>query len=331
MSLEIKTNVIEPARKSYGFLARRFGQDKTASRYEEVSYDLQPTVNFHYKPIWRPEFDIYDERLTAVKMADWDALRDPRQFYYGAYNLSRAAMIDGAQKNLKLVDELGMLNQITPDWREKCLRYIGPMRHVEWGANMNNYEVCAEGYGVAVTAPASFCAHDRLGMAQLISELLLLFEPTGHEIEKAKEAWLAHGAWQGVRKMVEDSFVVKDWFELFVAQNFSMDAVLHPLCFDHFDEAGRGQGAAGVSLITQFMRDWRKDNTRWVDAVLKVAAKESPENAALISGWAKAWMERSLDAARPLAEEILGADAEVALKSIADDIAARAKKIGLEI
>ena len=48
MSLEIKSVEIKPKRETFGHVARRIGEGKTASRYEEATYDLQPTANFHY-------------------------------------------------------------------------------------------------------------------------------------------------------------------------------------------------------------------------------------------------------------------------------------------
>ena len=55
MSIEIKTATLEPIRHSFANLERRFGE-KPASRYQEATYDLQAEVNFHYRPLWQPEF-----------------------------------------------------------------------------------------------------------------------------------------------------------------------------------------------------------------------------------------------------------------------------------
>ncbi|KAF7961669.1 hypothetical protein AWV80_30510 [Cupriavidus sp. UYMU48A] len=44
-------------------------------------YDLQPETSFHYRPLWQPQYELYDARRTQVVMQDWYALKDPRQFY----------------------------------------------------------------------------------------------------------------------------------------------------------------------------------------------------------------------------------------------------------
>ena len=52
-----------------------------------------------------------------------------------------------------------------------------------------------------------------------------------------------------------------------------------------------------MGLLTGFMTDWRADEVRWSDSVVKTVAAESAENNALISGWAKDWIGRSIEAA----------------------------------
>ena len=54
MEYELRQQVIEPRRKTFQNLVDRYG-DKPASRYLEASIDIQPTENFHYRPLWEPE------------------------------------------------------------------------------------------------------------------------------------------------------------------------------------------------------------------------------------------------------------------------------------
>ena len=51
MTIQIKTIDIEPKRQTFGHIARRIGEGKTASRYQEATLDVQATANFHYKPL----------------------------------------------------------------------------------------------------------------------------------------------------------------------------------------------------------------------------------------------------------------------------------------
>ena len=63
MQIDVKTVTIEPARKTFDHLARRFG-DKQPTRYQEGSYDIQATENLHYRPTWDPEQALYDPDIS---------------------------------------------------------------------------------------------------------------------------------------------------------------------------------------------------------------------------------------------------------------------------
>lgn len=199
MSIDLKTLNVKPRRQTFGHIARRSGEDRPATRYEEGMLDVQATDHFHYKPLWAPEYELYDKRRTAIVMEDWYALRDPRQFYYATYNISRTGMRQAADHNFDFVEKRQMLENLTPEWREKVENYLLPLRHVAWGANMNAAQICDQGYGTAVTAPAIFTAGDQLGISQIISQIGMVLEGgTGEALERAKEQWLSADHWQGV-------------------------------------------------------------------------------------------------------------------------------------
>ena len=330
MSIEIKGLSLVPRRQTYSHIARRFGEDRPATRYEEATFDLQAVANFHYRPIYAPDREIHDPSLTAIKMADWYVFRDPRQFYYGTYSMSRASMNETIERHFKMVDERGLLDQIDADWMQKVHDYLIPMRHYEWGANMNNMLICDIGYGTQITSAAAFCAMDRLGMALYISRLGLAIDGnSGEALEQGRTDWVEAPYWQATRHAVEDSFVIQDWFETFIAQNLALDGVMHPLVFGEFDAASQSHNAMGITLITQFMTDWFKDNSRWVDAVVKAAAAESTDNKQLLAGWFKTWRGRAAEAAVPVAGHVLGDQGGEALKSVLDQLDARAGQLGL--
>ena len=67
-----------------------------------------------------------------------------------------------------------------------------------------------------------------------------------------------------------------------------------------------------------------------MDAVIKTAVAESPENAARIQGWVAHWRHSSLAALAPLAEAMLGeVDGPAALASVDADFGARLTRLGL--
>jgi len=330
MQIDLRTVSIEPLRQTYTHIAERLGADKPASRYIEGTMNVQPDANFHYRPTWDPEHELFDPRRTRLVMKDWYALKDPRQFYYGAYTQARARMQEVAEADFDFVEERGLADRFDDAARRTALDFYVPLRHVAWGANMNGAYQCAYGYGTAITQPCLYAGMDQLGIAQYLTRLGLLLG-TPADLEAGKHAWLNAPAWQGLRRLVEDSWVLKDWFELFVAQNVALDGILFGLAYKEVDQVISEKAGPTVSMLTRFQADWAQDANKWVDAVIKVAAAESPANKDLLCTWYAHWRGRVLEALAPVAELALGADGAAALQRSAAAVDARMAKAGLAL
>lgn len=331
MQIDIKTVNVVPIRQTFSHIARRLGADKPASRYQEAHYDLQPEVNFHYRPIWAPDYELYDARRTAIVMLDWYAFKDPRQFYYGTYTLTRSKQQDVMEKNIEFVEKWGLLQQYPEDIQHQIAMLLIPLRHAEWGANTNNCAITAYGFGTAITQAAMFQTVDRLGIAQYLTRLGLLL--AGNEdtlLSAGKTLWLTHPAWQGFRRQLENMMVLDDWFELLVAQDLVLDGLVFPMFYQQVN-AKIAQHGSGLSLLTEFMNTWFEENKRWVDAVIKIAAAESAENAALLSRWIDDWLQQSLNSLAPLAEEAFGHDASETMTLLRNTFIERVSKLGISL
>lgn len=330
MNIDLQAREIKPQRNTFARVAKYTG-DKAASRYHEATLGIQPTTNFHYRPTWEPEFELFDTGRTAVKLADWDALRDPRQYYYANWTMARARQQEAMESNYQFVESRGLIAKTSDALRAKAVEVLMPLRHVAWGANMNNCNICSRGYGTAFTAPAMMHAMDQLGVAQYLTRLgLALGEPGA--LEAGKNAWLQDPRWQVLRRLVEDSLVINDPFELFVAQNLALDGLLFPLIYNHFiDDQLAVQGGTAVAMLTAFMPEWHTESNRWIDAVVKVAAAESADNQTLISGWFQRYADLAQAALAPVAEIALGAAGAEALQAVRETLNARARKAGLAV
>jgi len=329
MQVDIKTQQIQPLRQTYGHVARRFG-DKPASRYQEATYDVQSEVNFHYRPTWDAAHELYDQRRTAIVMADWYALRDPRQYYYGAYVTTRGRQQEATEKTFAFVEKRGLLQALPHVWQARLAEGLLPLRHVEWGANMNNFYCADYGWGTAITQACTYCAMDRLGMAQYLSRIgLLLDGNTGVALVRAREAWLEGEVWQPLRRFVEESFVIEDWFETFVTQNLVLDGLLYPLVYQHADAVISHECGTSLAMLTEFMNDWREEHTRWVDSVVQTVAKESDANRLLLSGWARAAADRATEALGPVATALTGTDGAQMAALCREQFDQRLAKLGL--
>ena len=331
MSVEIKTTAIEPVRHTFSHVARRLGADKPATRYQEATFDLQSDCNFHYRPLWDPEHELYDRRRTAIVMKDWYSFKDPRQFYYGAYVLNRSKLQDTAEKNFEFVEKHGALAGLPKGLTRRIKAILLPLRHLEYAANLNNCYMSAYGWGAAITNATTFAMMDRLGIAQYLSRIGLLIDGnTGESLKVAKESWMSDPVWQPLRKLAEDSLVTKDWFELFIAQNLVFDGLLYPLVYGRFGGELSQSGGSVVAMLTGFMDEWYSESVRWVDAFVKTAAAESPQNKQQLSAWVQDWSARSLDALAPLAKLMYFDDAQTVLDEARGQLHARLAKIGLQ-
>lgn len=330
MQVDIKSLNIKPLRNTFDQVARFTGNDKSASRYLEATIGIQPEVNFHYKPVWAKNRNIYDKDNTVIVMQDWYRLLDPRQYYYGAWTIARSKQQDAAERNFSFVDRRNMLASISPELRATIETTVLPLRHLEYAANLNNSYISAYGYGVSITQATMMCAMDRLGIAQYITRIGLMLDGNSTEsLKRAKAAWQNDPVWQPMRELTENMLVTKDWFELFVAQNIVLDGLVYPLLYQSFGNLVSAGGQTGIVMLTEFMTEWFDEHSRWVDHVIKVAAAESAENKAQLARWLQKWQPQILRALQPVAQFALGADGPAALDAATTQLAARMTKSGI--
>ncbi len=329
MEIDLRTVAIKPLRHTFDNIARRFG-DKPASRYQEGTYDIQQTDIFHYRPMWEPELQLFDKRRTKIEMKDWYALKDPRQFYYGAWTIARSRQQDAADSCFEMIEERGLVEMIPAELKQLALDVLVPMRHVEWGANMGNSYMAAYGYGTAITQSCIYHAMDHLAVAQYLTRIGLVLD--GPEaLDAAKTAWMSAALWQPMRRHVENILVVHDWFEIFVAQNLVLEGLSYPLLYDYLDGEFSAKGGTAIAMMTRFMTEWAAETAKWVDAQIKVAAAESAANKTLLNDWVKQYRGPVLEALLPIAQRAFGGNAESVLAEVTDQFNARCAKLGLTV
>lgn len=331
MTIDLKTVDIKPLRNTFAHVAAQIGGDKAATRYQEGTMGAQPAANFHYRPTWDPQHELFDTARTAIKLKNWYALKDPRQFYYASWTTTRARQQDTMEANFEFVESRRMIDAMSDELVHLAQQVLVPLRHVAWGANMNNAQICALGYGTAFTAPAMFHAMDNLGIAQYLTRLALTM--SGPDVlEQAKQAWMEAAAWQALRRYVEDTLVLADPVELFVAQNLVLDGLLYPFVYERFvDERVALAGGSAVAMLTAFMPEWHDESSRWIDAVVKTMASESEDNKVLLTHWLRAWETRAADALLPLAELAYPASGQAVLDETREQWRRRIEKLGLVI
>ncbi len=265
-------------------------------------------------------------------MKDFDQLLDPRQYYYGTYVIQRAKQQESQERNFQFVEKRLLLDTLSDEIKDKITKLVIPLRHFEWGANMNNYFISAYGYGAPITTAAACQGMDRLGNAQYITRIALTLSHNEPELlDKAKSIWMDDAMWQPLRKVVEDSFVLKDWFELHLLQNFLLDGLVHPLIFGQLNDEIMASNGTAFGMLTEFISDWYAESKRWTDATIKVAIKENDENKELIESWLNQWQPIARDAVAPLLEYGFGDSGPDHMVKVNDELQQRANKLGLDL
>jgi phenol hydroxylase P1 protein len=268
MQFELRTQVIEPKRKTFTNLVERFG-DRPASRYEEGSVDIQATENFHYRPLFAPDKWHYDPDWTAFKLTDPYSFMDPRQLYYAPYVQSRAASGDAFAKSLEYVDSRTLLQKLPEGWDSLVGDLLLPLRHYEAGAELVLIEGSRFAYGTTIDQCCTYAAFDRIGNAQSLSRIGIVYaDGHDHALATAKEKWLTDPALQGLRRLIEEVLTEGDYAKELLAIDLC-DRLLYPLMYTHLDEAALVGGAGAYSLLAQHFASWMADNQRWVDHLIK--------------------------------------------------------------
>ncbi|HZD14787.1 MAG TPA: phenol 2-monooxygenase [Pseudonocardiaceae bacterium] len=267
MQYELRYQVIEPKRQSYQNVIERFG-DQPASRYLEATLDVEPRENFHYRPTWAQDRELYDERYSALRLADPYAYTDPRQFFYTPYVTNRAALHDEFGKTLAYLEERELLARMPEAWRAILASVVVPLRHYESGAQLISVTGARFAYGTSLEQCCTFAAFDRIGNAQMLSRAgIALGAGTADILTTAKQEWLDSDHLQPLRRLVEEIMVVDDWAEGLLAIDIA-DSLIYPLLYTGLDERALTGGAGAYSLFAQHLSKWFTDQRKWLDALI---------------------------------------------------------------
>jgi phenol/toluene 2-monooxygenase (NADH) P1/A1 len=272
---ELRYQVIEPKRHTYQNVIDRFG-DQPASRYLEATLDIEPRENFHYRPTWAADRELYDARYSSLRLADPYRFTDPRQFYYTPYVTSRAALHDDFSKTLAYLEERDLLLRLPAGWRRLLAEVVVPLRHYESGAQLISVAGARFAYGTSLEQCCTFAAFDRIGNAQMLSRVGIAADGgTADMLAAAKREWLDGPHLQPLRRLTEQIMIAEDWAEGVLAVDI-LDSLIYPLLYRGLDERALLGGAGAYSLLARHFSTWFADQRKWLDALV-AAWRDDPE------------------------------------------------------
>ncbi|MFF5147715.1 hypothetical protein ACFY6U_49790 [Streptomyces sp. NPDC013157] len=306
MQYELRYRVLEPRRQTYQNVIDRLG-DQPASRYLEATLDVEPRENFHYRPTWAQDRELYDERFSALRLTDPYSYTDPRQYYYTPYVTQRAALHDEFGKTLGYLEARDLLAKLPEAWHTVLTSVVVPLRHYESGAQLVSVSGARFAYGTSLEQCCTFAAFDRIGNAQMLSRAgIAAGGGTAEALKEAKRQWLDGEHLQPLRRLTEEIMVVEDWAGGLLAVDL-VDSLVYPLLYQHLDEAALLGGAGAYSLVAQHLATWYADQRKWLDALLTCWANDperGEDNRAVLTRIAATWADRAREAVAALAEVI---------------------------
>lgn len=306
MQYELRQNIITPCRNAYQALIDRQG-DVPASRYQEGTVGIQSTENFHYRPLWDPEHEIYDPSFSVLRLTDPEGFVDPRQYFYAPYVAARATLHGDFAKTLDYVDKRGLLSQLPRSWRLLMSDVMVPLRHYESGAQLITVAGARFAWGTPIAQCLSYAAFDRIGLAQMISRIgISVADGTDEALSNAKSQWCDAEQLQPLRRNVEQLMAQRDWAVGVIGLDL-VDQILYPLLYRHLDDVALFSGGAPYSLLTQHLTEWYTDHRRWLDA-LYVAWADDPShgtsNRAHLAHIVGTWLPHAATATAAIAAQI---------------------------
>lgn len=337
MGYELRTNTIEPRRHTFDPLVERFG-DKAASRYLEGTVGMQATENFHYRPFYAPDKELYDPNYTVLKLTDPYSYLDPRQYYYATYVANRAEDYENFGRTLKYAEERNLLAGLNDPWLDLVKACFLPLRHYESGAERITINGCRFAYGTSISQALSYAAFDRIGNAQVHSMIgLSVGGGSSEALNEAKQHWMDSEHLQGLRKYVEETIVNLDYAYGLISIDI-VDGMLFPLMHGYTDEIALTSGGAVVSLLGQHFTSWYTDQKKWLDPLIKAWTSDPEHGEANATAIAEIVDGRMADAsaavsaiASKIDEALGGSGASEAVVGYKADVVKRYTDLGVPV
>lgn len=336
MQYELRQNTVAPRRNAYQALIERNG-DVPATRYQEGTVGIQPRENFHYRPLWAPEHELYDETFSVLRLSDPEGFTDPRQYYYAPYVAARATLHDAFSKTLDYADKRDLMTRLPEGWAKVVRSVVVPLRHYESGAQLISVGGARFAWGTPIAQCLSYASFDRIGIAQMLSRVgISVAGGTDEALTEAKRLWTGADHLQRARRNTEELMAEPDWAVGVIGQDLA-DQLVYPVLYQRLDEAALLGGAGPYSLLAQHLTAWYTDHRRWLDA-LCTAWTTDPEhgetNRAHLADIVAAWLPAATEAATAVAAAVdtsVDAGATEAVAGESRAVTARFAALGVHV
>jgi phenol hydroxylase P1 protein len=290
---------IKPIRTTYKYMSGL--KVKRPTTYDEATYNLEPKENFHYRPLWNSDMNIFDERITKVKCEDWEQFRDPARLYYATYCYSRADFQARIKGQFETADRYGLFKNMDPAMVDTIREFFPVLRHFIFGESVAFMYIGRASVGTAVEQCATYQCYDQMGTAQLITRICLELEDQCPTIlQDGKQKWIEDEKYQKLRALLENVMVTWDWAEAMVAINLILDSILYPLFFEKMTAVAVKNGDSVYISFSQFFMEMFEYERNYTTALVKMLLEDRSENKDVIASYVNKWLPRVIEAVQPV-------------------------------
>ena len=287
---------------------------RSATLYEDVTIDTQPSIHRHLARGWPVSFEdgrgTWNDASTALRSTDWFAFRDPGQQWERTFYQAGAATEQQLESALRSAAEQGLIEDFTPEWVRSLRTSLQVPAFVEHGLWFALATAARDCLSDSVTTCVCLQAAHKQRSAQAIILYAMDLEPhLGGElpIAAAREAFLRDERWQPTRRYLERLAATADWGEVVIASNLCFEPTVGTLLRR---ELGTRAAAANGDTVTPVLartatQEWEWARSWTVALVQFLVADEvhADHNRAVIDGWVGDWMAQAHDAAAALSTD----------------------------
>jgi hypothetical protein len=243
---------------------------------------------------------------SPLVLSDADRFHDPRETTYPKYTAlqkDREIYVDGL---LQSIEDTHHDRDLPPAWIRLLPRILSPLRFPVHALQMAAAYVGQMAPGSRIAIAALFQAADEIRYIQRLAYRMRQLQETYPGFgDDGRSLWQEDPIWQPARELVENLLVTYDWGEAFVALNMAVKPVFDDFFLLHFGALASRSGDTLLEKIFLSLHDdarWHRD---WSAALVRTAAEDRFENAAVIRSWIRQWHPRALGAVAPF-ESLFG-------------------------
>jgi len=335
-----QTNVVKARRPKTKTWSRFGNLGRKPNEYEVVTHDMNHTISFATPLEMGPDVhgNVWLKRHRdeiPLKVADWNAFRDPDQMTYRKYTVvqdQQETYVDGLLAEFTSKNSDGALSEAAVDLLSEVFT---PSRYLGHGLQMLSAYVQQLAPSSYIGNAAVFQTADQLRRVQITayrSKQLSETFPARNFGTVERRVWEQCAAWQPLRELLEKLLLAYDWHEAFVGTQLVLKPIADRITLHQFAKAARANNDELDALIADNLFKDAERSRRWTAACARfLIAGGDGNRAALLEALAR-WRslgEAAIDGGAALLTTH-GGDAQAVAADARADWAALIAAAGLE-